>query len=535
MRTTSRLFQMFENELPPFVPEAEQRAQLLTTLREQWDARCPQTLSRGKRVGEVCGRRCPGNPFCRVHLDAHQAGQCVHIMRSGKNQNQPCKRRATEESLCGRHRSKRQCRSESSGVSESTGSVASTLELVELEMERMDLEDEEKAESIDAEPAEDEAEPTEPEMEPTEPEMEPTEPEMEPTEPEMEPTEPEMEPTETDSLPMTIPLVEEGSDDDSQIDFSDLVEVYEPQRSWGCQYWVQKLQFFCLNATVVNDQFCQQHRQYAGKIPFKIGLHQHPLLEVNPVMYRIHEFTGHIWYPRMLLVAKPTSEGLVVIGRLLGQRWLQRLGRREIKRCQNNGVLYKVLPQEVVHYNYNIPDIEHLPGQGFVSFDAMRFARPRLYVKYWRIWNRHIETRRAFIEKWDGFSHAQKWQREHTCPLPDWTQVKTEFRIRGLTNVVVPPPPVESVCQVDFDPWMYCAEWVQAHEPQRQHLPHFPPMFLDYPDPFAMRQRPYPETTLCEEIVKTDTPRRTKHYSKNPTEWLERITTGGKEWMQIYF
>jgi hypothetical protein len=235
----------------------------------------------------------------------------------------------------------------------------------------------------------------------------------------------------------------------------------------------------------------------------------------------------------MLLMAKITSEGLVVIGRMLGNRWLRSLGRREIKRCENNGLLYKVLPQEVVHYNYHIPDPETIKGQGFTSYDQMRWQRPKLYIKYWNIWNGHIQRRKQFIQTHQKEKDPNKWMRDHTSPLPDWDQLKKEHYNRGWENVIIPPPTLEQLADTQFDPWEYCDQSVEA---QDKHKPHFPPMYIDYPNPEQMRFRPYPEKIDLEEHpVELNTPRRTKHYKFKVDTWLERITTGGKEWDEIYF
>ncbi|NDB35648.1 MAG: hypothetical protein EB023_09995 [Flavobacteriia bacterium] len=334
----------------------------------------------------------------------------------------------------------------------------------------------------------------------------------------------------------TIPYLEYGSDDDDKIDGSDLVEVYAPMRDWGCQYFIDKVGDFCQEKTTVANQFCATHSRSLGKTPFKMSPHYYPLLEVNPVYYKIHSHSGQYWFPRLLLSTRLTSEGLVVVGRLLGNRWLQRLTRREIKRCQNAGLLYKVLPQEIIHYNFHFPDVETLAGEGFTSYDQIRWKRPRMYLKYWKIWNNHIQTRKTFIQTHQKETDAKKWIKDHTCPLPNWEQVKREHYTRGWANVIIPPPSLEQIAQTEFDPWEYCSEWVRLHRPNDVDKPHFPPMYLDYPNPMAMRHRPYPESFgLEEQQVKLDTPRRTKHYLKTPEGWLQDITVGNKEWKEIYY
>jgi hypothetical protein len=59
-----------------------------------------------------------------------------------------------------------------------------------------------------------------------------------------------------------------------------------------------------------------------------------------------------------------------------------------LKRCENNGLLYKVLDQQTLR---NLPFIDpdkldELPGAGFLSFEQMIRDRPTLYIKYWNIW-----------------------------------------------------------------------------------------------------------------------------------------------------
>jgi hypothetical protein len=337
-----------------------------------------------------------------------------------------------------------------------------------------------------------------------------------------------------DYIPTT-PYLEYDSDVDAEIDRDDLTEVYDIHKDWGCQYWNKTENYFCEEKTVINNQFCSRHKSNFGKIPYKMNLHTYPLLEVNTVYCKRHDFTGQYWYPNLLLTAKPTSEGLVVIGRLLGQRWFQKLGRREIKRCHNNGLLYKVLSQKIVHKNYHIPPIETLEGEGFTSFDEMRFSRPTLYIKYWKIWNMHIQVRRQFIEMGSKIKDYNKWLKEHTCPLPDWSQIISEYHHRGLENVIIPPPSLEEVSSVDFNAWEYCENWVEENCPDKKSRPHFPPMYIDYPEPEVMRFRPYPQTYLKEKEMDLTIPERSKHYRRDPDEWIEVLTVKGRQWMKMYF
>lgn len=489
-------------------------------MEAQLARRCTFALARGRRKGEACDRRCPGQAFCKTHTLVHERPGCIYIFHTGRRRNEMCKRRVRDGGqFCGQHREPR--RQRVSHAKKPTNSIVQSEELVTIEpptdMDFTDHHDPPPTEGPDLDDVSDDEE-EDPIL------SQEDRVDFCPTYSNAlqslidDPTIPRIEPTES-----------YDSDDDEHLDTSDLTEIYAPNRSWGCQYWMKDLHFFCLEPTVVEDQFCAKHKRYAGKIPYKLGPHNYPLLEIDPVYYKTHTLTGQYWYPRLLLSAKPTSEGLIVIGRLLGQRWIQSLTRREIKRCHNNGLLYKVLPQEVVHYNYHIPDLETIPGQGFTSFEQLRRQRPKLYLKYWRIWNRHITDRQVFFERYRTFQNAATWRKEHTCPLPDWVIFEREFAQRGLKNVIVTPPSLEQVQDPSFDAWEYCDTFAQ---PDRYC---FPPFYLDYPDPLSMRFRPLGPTPWQEDVVNVHTPRRIKHYTRRPHEWLERITTEGREWMQIYF
>jgi hypothetical protein len=199
-------------------------------------------------------------------------------------------------------------------------------------------------------------------------------------------------------------------------------------------------------------------------------------------------------------------------------------------------LLYKVIPQEVLHYNYHVPPVHQVDGTGYISYDDMRVQRPTLYIKYWNIWNSYITERKKFITTYSSSStNEDKWMMEHTCPLPDWAEVKMLWKNRGYKNIVIPPPTSSQVQDLSFDVWEYCRQWVQTNAPGKIANPHFPPMYLDYADPYAMRFRPYNKPVFRPKSVNVKTPRRTKHYKKNPQEWIYTITQGGKEWMQIYF
>lgn len=528
---------------------------VIQKVERQLENRCGHIMTRGKNIGGACDRRCPGELYCRSHakiyVDESHMNQCAHIFKAGKKKNFQCQR-FTVERYCKTHT--RQHRDESEEKKE---------EIVEDPVQIIEIAPEPKSKSNT--PTQDlgrykslrintgYVDPIESEKiqtflvdsESSEPEPEPEPVKTRKRRYEDQELDTYKEPTYADFIPTfslveredsTDPYLEYGSDDDEEIDESDLTEFYKGRRDWGCQFWVEKVKDFCQDKTTIGEQFCNLHKKNYGKIPYKLDLHKYPLLEVNTVFYKNHMTTGQIWFPRMLLVAKITSEGLVVIGRMLGNRWLRSLNRREVKRCENNGLLYKVLPQEVIHYNYHIPDPETIQGQGFTSYDQIRWKRPKLYIKYWNIWNSHIQKRKQFIQTYQKETDPNKWMRDHTCPLPDWDQVKKEHYNRGWGNMIIPSPTLEQLADTQFDPWEYCDEWYNTHHKEKDTKPHFPPMYIDYPNPQQMRFRPYPQQIDLEEYeVKLNTPRRTKHYTFSPDTWLERITVKGKEWDEIYF
>jgi hypothetical protein len=313
--------------------------------------------------------------------------------------------------------------------------------------------------------------------------------------------------------PLTNPYIrgdrESGSDDDSTVDVSDRTEVYDPD--WGCQYQLHK--GFCLKRTVIGNQFCDAHRDHYGLVPYNPqGPHSDPYFSIHIPYVRHHVFTGHYWYPRLLLAAFPTEDGMVVIGRLLGNRWIKALSRRDVKRCHNVGLLYKVLPQAALHRFYELTNIHEIGGEGYTSFEQMRVERPSLFRKYWLVWNRHLQDRKELLE-WEGRSESD-WFDHHRCyTRPNWEQYKKHYRLRGLQNTLRPPPPDE------VDMWEHCEG-------------EYPPMYADYPSPMSMRFRPYNKTTWAIQEKDTRTPRRTKHYAWDPDAWIAHVE-GGHEWMEI--
>lgn len=156
-----------------------------------------------------------------------------------------------------------------------------------------------------------------------------------------------------------------------------------------------------------------------------------------------------------------------------------------IRRCHNNGLLYKVLPQNVVHQQYDLPkNIEAEDGFGMTSFEQMIEERPTLYIKYWRIWNGQIERARAFLNH-QGKSLVDLNSELGIEKAIDWDKYEQDIGMRiGMFNVVVPPPTLDQVTAKNFNPFRYCKEWVEEHgTPSERERPHFPPMYLLYPFP----------------------------------------------------
>ena len=555
------LLDVVKAELLQYLSAAQIDAVFISAQR-RYEYKCSWRILRGKHINELCNRRTFGDHYCKKHSEKPTIAipnedQCSYIRKNGKK----CKKRKNSELLCKNHlnlESKKQKTNlptaaeviDDDDLAEDNNHATEVIDDDDHATEVIDdndhatevIDDDDLAEDNDhaTEVIDDDDHATEVIDDDDLAEIFDDDDEIKSEKVEdLIPPPLESPPFKDKSfaihLGKTNPLMAYGSDDDLTIDQSELIEVYDKDQSWGCQKWIEDRNSFCGEETVVNNQFCSKHKKYAGKIPFKIGLHTEALLEVNPVYLKIHEFTGQFWYPRLLLVAKPTSEGLVIIGKLVGHRWLKTLTRKDIKRCQNSGLLYKVISQEILHFNYHIPELNRIDGSGFTDFDQMRIQRPLLYIKYWNIWNQHISRRKQFILSNQKCTNANKWMKEHTCPLPNWDDLKKQYYYRGYRNIVIPPPSLVELKIPDFDAWDYCEQWVRKNAPGEIGAPHFPPMFLDYPDPFAMRFRPYNRFPLKEERVDTKTPRRTKHYKRDPNEWIEILSKKGKQWMQIYF
>lgn len=459
-----------EKKLKEILSE-EQTDNFMKELKTSLDNRCGHIMNRGKRIGKACERKCPGNDLCKIHSEIDEKDMCTYILKTKKR----CKKSIETNGLCKKHLNEAKLKgTEEGNVEEMTEEV--TEDDVKVTVEEV-TEEEEITEKV----------------------------------------------TNTNN----IPYLEYGSDDDEDIDTSDLTELYDIHKSWGCQYWDKTENFFCEKDTVISNQFCEIHKNRVGKAKYIIRPHTYPLLEIDTVYYKIHEFTGQYWFPNLLLTAKPHTDGLVVVARLLGQRWFKTLERREIKRCQNNGLLYKVIPQEILHKNYHIPSLETINSEGYTSFEEIRRHRPKMYIKYWKIWNLHIRNRRDFILKNEKTKDVIKWQKLHNCPLPNWKELKEIFKIRGLENLIIPPPDLEELQDEKWDPWHYCDNWVSSNLGETIS-PYFPPMYLDMPNPYVLRTNN--TIQFKEKQVNLNSPRRVRHYKHDSKDWLHLIVDKKREW-----
>jgi len=205
-----------------------------------------------------------------------------------------------------------------------------------------------------------------------------------------------------------------------------------------------------------------------------------------------------------------------------------------IRRCHNNGLLYKVLPQSMVHKQYDLPnDLDQIEGYGMTSFEQMIKERPTLYIKYWNVWNRQIQRARDFM-KYRGRSLIDLNAELGIEKAIDWDKYENELGwLAGMFNIIVPAPALEQVTAPNFNPFRYCKEWVAANCAQEDRTrPHFPPMYLLYPFPddrmeseWLGQNKPRPERRIKanRKLI--------QHYHKSgrsetPEAWLQWLKFG---------
>ncbi len=188
-----------------------------------------------------------------------------------------------------------------------------------------------------------------------------------------------------------------------------------------------------------------------------------------------------------------------------------------ILRCHNNGLLYKILPQETLMYHYSITNLDDLPGEGFVSFEQMIRDRPKLYIKYWNIWNQHIIRARDWLT-FKNKTPQEIWQETGITSWVNWERYENEFMAaNGTFHVIVPAPSLEQVCAPSFNPFSYCTKWVRENCPEKLDRPHYPPMYIVYPFPDSYYQTMYKKQMSSElsDIVARN-PQLVEHYHYSP-------------------
>lgn len=319
--------------------------------------------------------------------------------------------------------------------------------------------------------------------------------------------------------------------EDSVINFKDRVEWADDGSDWGCQYFYTKgpkAHMFCMEKTIVNKQFCPRHKKYIGTKERVEEPSSDTYQDIHVPWCRKHAFLGHYWFPRLLLGATHTSEGPVVIGRVMGNRWYKELSQREIERCHNVGLLYKVVPQELLHHTYDVPHInlDELDTEGFLSYDQIRRERPSLYLKYWKIWNLHIQDRKDFYKKWKK-NTKERWNKVNKySPVPDWDKFCHHYSFRGLENKIVPSPTIDMIRHSDFNPWVYMDSFREKFDDIL-----IPPYFIDYPIPEQYRQRPFPasQKKIDQKDLESN-PSRVRHIRKWPAQAFISYLEKGHEW-----
>lgn len=202
-----------------------------------------------------------------------------------------------------------------------------------------------------------------------------------------------------------------------------------------------------------------------------------------------------------------------------------------ILRCHNNGLLYKIVPQEYLLHQYDIVDLDSLPGKGFVSFEQMIRDRPSLYIKYWNVWNEHIVR----AKEWLTFKHKtplQVWEETGISSWINWEYIEKELPDYGVYNIIIPAPELEQVKNVNFNPFNYCDSWVKNNCPEKEHMPHFPPMYILYPfpDDEYQQERKLKMTADIKEIALRN-PKLFEHYNfsvitENPYTFMQALKYG---------
>lgn len=326
---------------------------------------------------------------------------------------------------------------------------------------------------------------------------------------------------------------------DSMITKDDLIEKTEEILS-VCQYvckanitsehtllrnGTEGKQCYCTKEAVMGSFGCKTHKsRKINPVHLPETFRNHTRgIETNFASLNVFDNTWE--FPHLRLGAKLTKHGFVAVSKLRGQIWWDQMSEREIRRCQNAGLLYKRLPLNTCHYKFSLPEnVDLLEGDGFTSFEQMIRDRPTLYIKYWKVWNNHIAECKDWFKRNKKIStDIAEWFYETRCnKLPNWSALEKEWSTKGLNNVVIPAPTLEQVKENTFDPFVYCEKWVASNKIDK-NLPHFPPMYVFYPLPsdidYVKRHRTVP-------IVKRDF-ENSYHYGVYPVEWIKRLSRAG--------
>jgi hypothetical protein len=319
------------------------------------------------------------------------------------------------------------------------------------------------------------------------------------------------------------------ADDDARIDEDVAVPTFKPK--W-CIY-IENEQM-CREPVHEKSHMCKEHRKHGRKFEHNAGTNrcfdplwvvQRPFLELARTIAPNYQ-----WFPHLNFYAHMTPKGPVVVGKAWSMifpetleicdvrrdvmytpegdeapvknldHWMKTYAatldpcREEtseelVRRCHNNGLLYKVLPQETLHFQFSLPtDLDTLTGPGFTSFEQLVRERPTLYIKYWNVWLSHIRRAKDFTR----FMGASEDTLRRVLNIDDVIDWGYYFEVVGpkigLYHVEVPAPTLEEVRAPTFNPFRYCRDWMRENAPERMHEPWFPPYHLLYPFPIHEAQ-----------------------------------------------
>ncbi len=331
-------------------------------------------------------------------------------------------------------------------------------------------------------------------------------------------------------------------DDDCLIDEHNALPKFKPKR---CVFLNENGQLCCEPVCFLKASdsklchMCKDHKKFARQYEHNSGTNRYfdafwspKRVLLEPAFSIAPNFR---WFPNLNLYAHMTRKGPIVVGKTLSMLFPESLegfpvsrdllynedGRgvsmeeekldiwlkkypcdndpvaeetpdEVIRRCHNNGLLYKVLPQEVLHKQYNLPsDLDTIRGHGFTSFEQMIQERPTLYIKYWNAWLGHIRRAKDFT-KFMGCNPNTVKRLLNADEDIDWNVYFKRVGPKiGLYHVEVPAPTIEEVVAPGFNPFRYCRKWVTENLPEKINEPWFPPMYILYPFPLEYYEEVY--------------------------------------------